>query len=196
MSCPKTTEHGCLCDQCAALCCRYFALPIDNPKTARQYDDIRWYLCHENVVVFIEEKQWYLGIMSRCKHLQPDNRCGIYERRPKVCREYKTDNCDYHGGEYDFERLFTSAEQLEAYAKETLRHRRDRARRKRERQRVEPRSSGRPTRKGNLRRARRRQREKAPPSIMADVLPPIPRNANGNGDSNGNGKLSLPILRV
>ena len=46
---------GSLCESCAALCCRYFALPIDNPKTARQYDDIRWYLCHENVVVFIED---------------------------------------------------------------------------------------------------------------------------------------------
>jgi Fe-S-cluster containining protein len=192
MSCPKTTPaSGCLCDQCAALCCRYFALPIDNPKSARQYDDIRWYLCHENVVVFIEEKQWYLGIMSRCKHLQPDNRCGIYEKRPKVCREYTTDNCDYHGGEYDFEQLFTSAEQLEAYAKDVLRRRRrERARRKR--QRVEPRSNGRPTVKANLRRARRRPRDKAPLGIMADVLPPIPRN----GNPNGNVKLSLPILPV
>lgn len=111
---------GCLCDQCAALCCRYFALPIDNPQSARQYDDIRWYLCHENVVVFIEKKQWYIGFMSRCKHLQPDNRCGIYETRPRICREYSTDNCDFHGGEYNFEQLFTSAEQLHLYAKEQL----------------------------------------------------------------------------
>src|SRR5688500_18812779 len=56
MSCSQTPPaKPCLCEQCAALCCRYFALPIDNPKSARQYDDIRWYLCHENVVVFIEE---------------------------------------------------------------------------------------------------------------------------------------------
>lgn len=109
-----------LCDQCAGLCCRYFALPIDNPKTARQYDDIRWYLCHENVVIFIEKKQWYIGIMSRCKNLLPDNRCGIYHTRPEICREYTTDNCDYHGGEYNFERLFTSAEQLQRYAEEKL----------------------------------------------------------------------------
>ena len=110
----------CLCDQCAALCCRYFALPIDNPQTAKQYDDIRWYLCHENVVVFIEKRQWYLGIQNRCKHLTPQNQCGIYDTRPDICRGYSTDNCDYHGGEYEFQELFTSAEQLRVWAIEKL----------------------------------------------------------------------------
>jgi len=121
---------SCLCDQCAALCCRYFALPIDNPQTRREYDDIRWYLCHENVVVFIEKKQWYVGFMSRCKHLQADNRCGIYETRPRICRDYSTDNCDYHGGEYDFEQLFTSAEQLWTYALGELARNKEKRRRK------------------------------------------------------------------
>jgi Fe-S-cluster containining protein len=113
-----------LCDRCAALCCRYFALPIDNPDTAKDYDHIRWYLVHENVVVFIEKKQWYIGILNRCKHLQADNRCGIYETRPRICRSYSTDNCDFHGGEYDFDVLFTSAEQLRAYAEEKLNRKR------------------------------------------------------------------------
>jgi Fe-S-cluster containining protein len=179
---------SCLCEQCAALCCRYFALPIDNPRSARQYDDIRWYLCHENVVIFIEERQWYIGIMSRCKHLQPDNRCGIYETRPKVCREYTTDNCDFHGGEYNFEQLFTSAEQLEAYAREKLRQRRQRARRQRER--LAGATNGRPTVKARLRQARR-QREKARITLARDVLSSI-----GGHNGNGNGKISLPILRI
>jgi len=72
---------SCLCDQCAGLCCRYFALPIDNPETKRDYDNIRWYLLHEKVVIFIESKQWYIGILNRCKQLQADNRCGIYQTR-------------------------------------------------------------------------------------------------------------------
>ena len=113
-----------LCDKCSGLCCRYFALPIDNPTTAKDYDNIRWYLVHENVVVFIEKKQWYVGFMSRCKHLLDDNRCGIYEERPRICREYSTDNCDYHGGDYNFEKLFTSAQQLRDYAEEKLNRRR------------------------------------------------------------------------
>ena len=111
---------GCLCDKCSALCCRYFVLEIDTPETRSEFDNVRWYLVHENVFVFIEKKKWYLGIYSRCKHLQEDNRCGIYETRPRICREYSTDNCDYHGGEYDWTVLFSSAEQLAAYAEEQL----------------------------------------------------------------------------
>jgi len=113
----------CLCDKCAALCCRYFALPLENPKTARDYDNIRWYLMHDQVVVYIEAKQWYIAVLTKCKNLQTDNRCGIYHTRPQICRGYSTDNCDYHGGEYDFEKLFTSAEELETYAKEKLKKR-------------------------------------------------------------------------
>ena len=110
----------CLCDSCSALCCRYFALQIDKPKTAEDYDNIRWYLVHENVVVFIEEKKWYLGVLNKCKNLMQDNRCGIYEERPRICRGYSTDNCDYHGGDYNYEVLFTSADQLRTYAEEKL----------------------------------------------------------------------------
>ncbi len=109
-----------LCDKCVALCCRYFALPIDNPKDAEDFDNIRWYLMHENIVVFIEDKQWYIGILTKCKNLLPDNRCGIYETRPRICRNYDTDNCDYHGGDYEFEKLFTSADQLLQYAEKKL----------------------------------------------------------------------------
>jgi Fe-S-cluster containining protein len=30
-----------------------------------------------------------LGV--RCPHLQADNRCGVYENRPKICRDYQPD---------------------------------------------------------------------------------------------------------
>ena len=111
---------ACLCDQCSGLCCRYFALPIDNPTDRRDYDNIRWYLLHQNVVIFIESKQWYIGILNRCRALQADNRCGIYLDRPAICRSYTTDNCDYHAGDYGYDQLFTSAESLWQYAKKTL----------------------------------------------------------------------------
>jgi Fe-S-cluster containining protein len=117
---PMKSESDNLCEKCSGLCCRYFALPLDNPTTPRDYDNIRWYLMHENVIVYIEKRQWYIGILNRCKNLQDDNRCGIYLTRPKICREYTTDNCDWHGGEYDFEKFFTSADQLMEYAKTKL----------------------------------------------------------------------------
>ena len=35
------------------------------------------------------------AIGERCPHLLPDNRCGVYEDRPKVCRDYSADEiCD------------------------------------------------------------------------------------------------------
>ena len=123
----------CLCDQCAALCCRYFALPIDNPTTRKDFDNVRWYLLHENVTIFVEKSQWYLGVAARCKKLQSDNRCGIYLTRPSVCRAYSTDNCDWHGGEYSFEHMFTSCAQLEQHAKTALAEERERNRTKKAR---------------------------------------------------------------
>lgn len=113
-------ETECLCDRCTALCCRYFALEIDEPETAEEFDDIRWYLAHENVHIFIEDDEWFLSVQTRCQYLQDDNRCGIYEDRPKICREYTTENCDYYTGQYDFQQYFTKPEQLEAYAQTVL----------------------------------------------------------------------------
>ena len=129
----------CLCDRCAALCCRYFALPIDNPETRRDYDNIRWYLLHEKVVVFVEDGQWFIGILNKCKALQPDNRCGVYETRPQICRGYNTDNCDYHGGDYGYQHLFTSADALWAFAEQQLE--RDKAERKSNKERKAKRGS-------------------------------------------------------
>lgn len=30
-----------------------------------------------------------LGV--RCPHLLPNNRCGVYENRPRICRDYQPD---------------------------------------------------------------------------------------------------------
>jgi Fe-S-cluster containining protein len=105
------------CDKCTGLCCRYFALPIDTPETRDDYDDIRWYLCHEGVSVFVEDGDWYLNITKcKCRHLsEKDHRCLIYDRRPKICRKYRHDNCDFVQGEYDYELHFTNDQQMAEY---------------------------------------------------------------------------------
>jgi Fe-S-cluster containining protein len=162
-----------LCDQCAALCCRYFALPIDNPTTLKDYDDIRWYLVHENVVAFVEKKQWYIGVLNRCKHLQPDNRCGIYETRPRVCRKYSTDNCEYHGGDYDYEHLFTSAEQLWEFGQRTVAEARAKKRRK------------------VVRNRKRRRVALRLPKLNAGERPLAV--SHGSNGTNGNGTVPLTV---
>jgi Fe-S-cluster containining protein len=108
-----------LCDHCTAKCCRYFALPIETPKTRRDFDFIRWFLLHGRASVFTEDGTWYLLVHTACKHLQPDNRCGIYETRPAICREYSTNNCEYEDN-WVYERYFETAEQIEEFADAVL----------------------------------------------------------------------------
>ena len=104
------------CNRCAGLCCRYFALPIETPETRADYDDIRWYLCHEGTSVFVEDGDWYLSVRNPCRHLSPEtHKCQIYERRPTICRKYKHADCDFVPGEYDYELHFTSDRDMEEY---------------------------------------------------------------------------------
>jgi uncharacterized protein len=89
---------------------------IDTPESREDYDDIRWYLCHEDVSVFVEDGDWYLSVKNKCRHLsEKDYRCRIYDRRPKICRKYKHADCDFVEGEYDYELHFTSDKDMEEY---------------------------------------------------------------------------------
>jgi Fe-S-cluster containining protein len=111
--------HECLCDSCAGKCCRYFSLPIDEPKTLDDFDSIRWYLAHGQTMIYVDKAQWYLLVMTRCNYLSDDDRCKIYLNRPKICREYTTENCEYDG-DWIFERVFETSEQIWEYAEAVL----------------------------------------------------------------------------
>jgi uncharacterized protein len=106
-----------LCEYCTAKCCRYFALPIEAPETREDFEFVRWFLLHEGATVFKEDDTWYLLVHTVCRHLQDDNRCGIYDTRPQVCRDYSTKDCEYDDDwTYDFylERPEQVAEYTEA----------------------------------------------------------------------------------
>ena len=89
------------------------------PTTHKDFDYIRWYLLHDAATVFVEDDTWYLLVHTPCKHLQHDNRCGIYETRPKICREYSTENCEYDD-DYVYDRYFETPEQVEEYVEAVL----------------------------------------------------------------------------
>ncbi len=108
-----------LCDHCTAKCCKYFALPLDEPTDHEDFEFIRWFLLHDQAAVFTEEGTWYLLVHTQCKHLQPDNRCGIYATRPPVCREYSTDNCEYED-DWVYDHYFETSEQVEEYMEAVL----------------------------------------------------------------------------
>ena len=106
------------CEKCTGLCCRYFALPIDTPEDKGDYDDIRWFLCHKDITVFVEDGDWYININNKCRHLsEKDNRCRIYNNRPRICREYSHADCDFVEGEDDYELHFVNDKQMEEYIK-------------------------------------------------------------------------------
>lgn len=108
-----------LCDHCTAKCCKYFALPIETPTERQDFDYIRWYLLHNGASVFVDEGTWYLLVHSPCRHLQADNRCGIYETRPQICRDYTTDKCEYED-DWVYEQYFETPEQVEEYMEVVL----------------------------------------------------------------------------
>jgi uncharacterized protein len=108
-----------LCDHCTARCCRYFALPIETPETREDFEFIRWYLLHDRATVFTDEGSWYLLVHTTCKHLQPDNRCGIYSTRPDVCRDYSTHDCEYDD-DWVYDRYLETSEQVGEYIEAVL----------------------------------------------------------------------------
>jgi Fe-S-cluster containining protein len=138
------SRSGSLCDQCVALCCRYYAFSIDKPETRRDFEDLRWYVLHEDTLIFVEDGEWYVQVNRKCRALLPDNRCGIYENRPAICRSYDTDGCDWHADAYDYDHVFSEPEQIERFAKEYLAEKRRRARK--------PAASGKTARPGTKRR--------------------------------------------
>jgi len=83
------------CDFCSAKCCQYITQEIDTPRSIHAFDVLLWQIAHEGVHVFKDDNGWYLLSMARCRHLQPNNMCGIYETRPMICREHDNDECEY-----------------------------------------------------------------------------------------------------
>jgi len=83
------------CVNCEGLCCKNFALEIDTPENERDFEDIKWYLFHENVEVYIDsDGTWNVQFNSRCKYLDENNLCKIYKNRPAMCREFSSEECD------------------------------------------------------------------------------------------------------
>jgi Fe-S-cluster containining protein len=104
-----------LCEYCTAKCCRYFAVPLETPTRKRDYEYMRWYLLHEHAGVFVEKGTWYLLVQTVCRHLREDQRCGIYDARPAICRDYSTKDCEYDD-DWTYDRFFERPEQMAEYA--------------------------------------------------------------------------------
>ena len=115
----KSDEFQAPCDECGGSCCRYVALEIDKPTTKGDYDHIRWYLLHRNVNVFVDhDKKWYIEFRTTCEEQGSDNRCQIYETRPKICRDHGNveGECEFFDTPYHL--YFSSVDQFTDYLDE------------------------------------------------------------------------------
>jgi len=114
-----------LCEHCTARCCQYFALPLDTPVDRDDYENIRWYMLHGDISVFVDDDSWYLLVHNTCDQLDDLDRCSIYSSRPTICRTYSTDHCEFDN-DACYDRLFERPEQIDEYADALLGRRRRR----------------------------------------------------------------------
>ena len=132
-------KDGPPCHLCTARCCKYFALPIDTPTAHEDYEHIRWYLMHEGVAVWMDDGDWYIEIRTVCKHLQPDNSCGIYETRPQICRDYGTEDeegpCEFFTDDLKYDLYFESDDAFAVWVAAESDKKKQRNARQRERRR-------------------------------------------------------------
>ena len=101
------------------------AVRVDEPSGLFGTDDdhalaqFQFFVVVDRATVFVEDDSWYLLVHTRCKHLGDDQRCGIYETRPQICRDYTTESCEYDD-EWVYDQYLETPEQVEEFAEATL----------------------------------------------------------------------------
>ena len=114
----KTKAKPTDCEHCEAECCRYVAIEIDTPTCKRDYDNIRWYLLHEDMHVFVDHHgDWFVEFITACRELGPDNRCRHYDDRPRLCREHGDgdESCEFRAAKTPYRRRFSGVGEFEDY---------------------------------------------------------------------------------
>ncbi len=152
---PTKDGHG-DCRTCGGRCCRYVVVEIDRPRSKADRDEVRWFLAHENVWVYIDgdDRSWNVQFFTPCRHLDAEGRCRIYRRRFQICREHDTATCEASDGEQT-DLVFRTTEDFDRwYRAECLR----RALRRRRRAAAKGAAKGGGTGKRKKRPAARRRR--------------------------------------
>ena len=100
------------CANCGE-CCTYVATQIDDPGTFKEFENVHWYLTHENVGVYIDwDGDWFIEFRTNCRHLTTDKTCGIYRERPLVCSEFSFHDCERNSGEKGWKHYFHTQEEF------------------------------------------------------------------------------------
>ena len=109
-----------VCTECGK-CCTYVSVGINPPNSVGNATDMLWYLYHQDVSLYRDgDGEWSVVFETRCRHLQGDLLCAIYESRPEICRDFDNTTCEVNDPEGGL--AIETPEQFVEY----LRHRRPR----------------------------------------------------------------------
>jgi len=81
--------------ECKGRCCRYITIQIPAPRDKIDIEEIRWFLAHRDISVYVASRRWNVEVRNRCKYLNRRNLCDIYEKRPDICSLYDVESCEY-----------------------------------------------------------------------------------------------------
>ncbi|MBL7141139.1 MAG: YkgJ family cysteine cluster protein [Planctomycetes bacterium] len=100
------------CTRCGARCCRYIVVEIEKPRTKIDREEIRWFLAHKNVLVYVDDddKTWNVQFTTPCEHLDGEGRCRIYPGRYEICRDHDPATCEASDSESGDTIFFTTAD--------------------------------------------------------------------------------------
>ena len=112
---PTEQGHG-ECQTCGAKCCRYITVQISKPRAKIDREEIRWFLAHENVRVYIDadDESWNVQFHTDCRHLDGANRCTIYPRRYDICRDHNPEDCEASEAEAQ-DTVFHNTDEFDAW---------------------------------------------------------------------------------
>jgi Fe-S-cluster containining protein len=105
------------CADCDA-CCKYVSVEIDKPTTKTELEDIKFYLYHKGVSVYIDfDHSWNILYESRCDKLDQNGSCTIYEERPPLCKDFDREDCHEQELDDSHKVSFYAPEDLMRYIK-------------------------------------------------------------------------------
>ena len=98
-SAPEPPRPLKVCTECGK-CCTYVSVGINPPNSVGNATDMLWYLYHQNVSLYRDgDGEWSVVFETRCRHLQGDLLCAVYEHRPEICRDFDNTTCEVNDPE-------------------------------------------------------------------------------------------------
>jgi uncharacterized protein len=97
-SAPDAPDQLTICTKlCGGRCCRYVTVSVPAPRSEPDWDEVRWWLAHQGVMVTRDPEGWMLHVMTPCTNLKPDSSCGVYPDHMLACQEHDATDCEYTG---------------------------------------------------------------------------------------------------